>query len=45
MRYLIVSDLHGNWEALSAILSHVRRKRFDHELVPKLVIKDLNRLF
>ncbi len=22
MRYLIISDLHGNWEALSAVLSH-----------------------
>ena len=29
MRYLILSDIHGNWEALSAVLAHVRRKRFD----------------
>jgi predicted phosphodiesterase len=29
VRYLIVSDIHGNWEALSATLAHVRRKRFD----------------
>lgn len=32
MRYLILSDIHGNWEALSAILHHVRRKRFDRVL-------------
>ena len=29
MRFLIVSDIHGNWEALNAVLAHVRRKRFD----------------
>jgi predicted phosphodiesterase len=29
VRYLILSDVHGNWEALRAVLSHVRRKRYD----------------
>jgi predicted phosphodiesterase len=29
VRYLIVSDIHGNWEAMTATLAHVRRKRFD----------------
>lgn len=29
MRALVVSDLHSNAEALRAVLSHVRRKRFD----------------
>lgn len=29
MRYLILSDIHGNWEALTAVLAHVRRKPFD----------------
>jgi predicted phosphodiesterase len=29
VRYLIISDVHGNWEALRAVLSHVRRKKFD----------------
>ena len=29
MRYLILSDIHSNWEALQAIKAHVRRKRFD----------------
>lgn len=29
MRYLIISDIHGNWEALRGVLSHVRRKRYD----------------
>ncbi len=32
MRYLILSDIHGNWEALSAVLSHVRRKKFERVL-------------
>ena len=32
MRYLIVSDIHSNWEALQAVLNHVRRKRFDQIL-------------
>jgi predicted phosphodiesterase len=29
VRYLIISDVHGNWEALRGVLNHVRRKRFD----------------
>ncbi len=29
MRYLILSDIHGNWEALRGVLNHVRRKRYD----------------
>ena len=29
MRYLILSDLHGNDEAFSAVLRHVKRKRID----------------
>lgn len=29
MRYLILSDIHSNWEALQAVRAHVRRKRFD----------------
>lgn len=33
MRYLIVSDMHGNWDAFLAVLRAVRRKRFDHSLV------------
>jgi predicted phosphodiesterase len=29
VRFLIISDIHANWEALQAVLNHVRRKRFD----------------
>lgn len=29
MRYLILSDIHANWQALEAVIRHVRRKRFD----------------
>ena len=29
MRYLILSDIHANWEALQAVRARVRRKRFD----------------
>jgi len=29
VRYLILSDVHGNLEALQAVLHHVRRKHFD----------------
>lgn len=32
MRYLILSDIHANWEALEAVLRHVRRKRYDRVL-------------
>lgn len=30
MRALVVSDLHSNAAALSAVMQHVRRKKFDH---------------
>jgi predicted phosphodiesterase len=30
LRYLILSDVHANFEALTAVIRHVRRKRFDH---------------
>ncbi|MEM7050479.1 MAG: metallophosphoesterase family protein [Acidobacteriota bacterium] len=33
MKYLILSDMHGNWEALRAVLIHARRKRFDAVLM------------
>lgn len=33
MRYLILSDMHSNWEAFRATLNQVRRKRFDAYLV------------
>jgi len=33
MQYLILSDMHGNAEALTAVLRRVRRKRFDATLV------------
>lgn len=33
MKYLIVSDMHGNADAFSAVLRRVRRKRFDVALV------------
>jgi predicted phosphodiesterase len=33
VRYLIVSDMHANWEAFSAVLQATRRKRFDACLV------------
>ncbi|HLJ74647.1 MAG TPA: metallophosphoesterase family protein, partial [Thermoanaerobaculia bacterium] len=29
MRAVVVSDLHANAEALRAVLSHIRRKKFD----------------
>ncbi|HEX9501757.1 MAG TPA: metallophosphoesterase family protein [Thermoanaerobaculia bacterium] len=29
MRAVVVSDLHANAEALRAVFSHVRRKKFD----------------
>ncbi len=32
MRYLILSDIHANLEALEAVLHHVRRKRYDRVL-------------
>ena len=33
MRYLVISDMHGNWDAFAAVLRRVRRKRFDAILV------------
>ena len=33
MRYLILSDIHANAEALTAVLAHVRRKRWDRVVV------------
>lgn len=33
MHYLILSDMHGNTDALSAVLRRVRRKKFDVTLV------------
>lgn len=33
MQFLILSDMHGNAEALAAVLRRVRRKRFDATLV------------
>jgi predicted phosphodiesterase len=33
MRYLILSDIHANREALAAVLAHVKRKRWDRAIV------------
>jgi predicted phosphodiesterase len=33
LRYLILSDMHSNWEAFEAVLRRVRRKHFDAVLV------------
>jgi predicted phosphodiesterase len=33
MRYLILSDIHSNAEALAAVLARVRRKKFDRVVV------------
>lgn len=33
MRYLILSDMHGNWDAFEAVLRKARRKRFEAVLV------------
>lgn len=33
MRYLILSDMHGNWDAFEVVLRRARRKRFDAVLV------------
>jgi len=33
MRYLILSDIHANHEALRAVLAHARRKRWDKAIV------------
>ena len=54
MRYLVLSDIHSNDEALSAVLARVRRKRFDRVLIlgdfvgyganPNHVVERLRRL-
>jgi len=33
VKYLVISDMHGNWSALRTVLRRVRRKRFDAILV------------
>ncbi|MDP9119944.1 MAG: metallophosphatase family protein [Acidobacteriota bacterium] len=33
MKYLVLSDMHANWEAFEAVLRRSRRKRFDAVLV------------
>ena len=33
MKYLIISDIHSNMEALAAVLASVKRKKFDRVLV------------
>jgi predicted phosphodiesterase len=33
LRYLILSDMHSNWDAFEAVLRRARRKRFDAVLV------------
>jgi predicted phosphodiesterase len=33
LRYLILSDMHANWEAFEVVLRRARRKRFDAVLV------------
>ncbi|HBL28170.1 MAG TPA: metallophosphoesterase [Acidobacteria bacterium] len=33
MRYLILSDMHANWDAFEVVLRRTRRKRFDAALV------------
>jgi predicted phosphodiesterase len=33
VRYLILSDMHGNWDAFEVVLHRARRKRFDAVLV------------
>jgi predicted phosphodiesterase len=33
MRYLVLSDIHGNHEALQEALTHLRRKRWDRVIV------------
>ena len=32
MRYLILSDIHGNWEALDAVLCAARAEGYEHIL-------------
>jgi predicted phosphodiesterase len=54
LRYLILSDMHGNYDALRVVLRHVRRRRFAAILVlgdlvgygaaPNQVVETLRRL-
>ena len=54
MRYLVLSDIHGNLEALCAVLAHAARKRRDAVLflgdavgygaAPNQVVERLRRL-
>lgn len=54
MRYLILSDVHSNFEALTAVLRRVRRKRFDGTVVlgdlvgygadPNRIVEEIRRL-
>jgi hypothetical protein len=32
VRYLILSDIHGNWEALEAVLNAAREDGYEHVL-------------
>ena len=33
MRYLILSDIHGNLEALNSVLAHAAAQEYDNALV------------
>ena len=54
MRYLIIADMHGNWDALVAVLEDARRHGFDQVLVlgdlvgygatPNEIVEELRRL-
>ena len=54
MRYLILTDMHGNFDAMLSVLRKVRRKRFDATLVlgdlvgygasPNQVVEEMARL-
>ncbi len=54
MRYLIIADMHGNWDALVAVLEDARTRGFDEVLVlgdlvgygatPNEVVEELGRL-
>lgn len=54
MRYLIIADMHGNWDALVAVLEDARERGFDEVLVlgdlvgygatPNEIVEELARL-
>ena len=54
MRYLIIADMHGNWDALMAVLENARGKGFDEVLVlgdlvgygatPNEIVEEIGRL-